>query len=335
MGFLLSVFLLASVTGVSGGAETPAPPVDPAAPGRVEVSLGEVVLGMTTDRTVYSPGEAVLVDLGIGNTSEKEVAVNTVQTVVGGSEGPMPTAGIKWLPAEVRILGLKGREVWDSTTYTSKERAITERVLPGGSLSWFTYLWPQFGPKGKVVSAGDYAVEAQFLLSRKSWEGGFPRLNLPVSIASQSIHPFYQVEKEGLTWRVDVDRAEFQPGQAVHLKLVVANVGKEPVTILWPQQFLDSYFVICDSGGKQVWTNKLSEEQRGFAPLWPTPVTFPPGDCRLVARGGWDGMIETVAEDTGEKRRVNAPPGEYTLQTVRGFLSMPIFEDLKFSLVAP
>ena len=205
---------------------------------------------------------------------------------------------------------------------------------------WFEFVWPQFRAAREIVHPGEYAVEAKFFVLKEEWEGGYPVLRLPITISKDPIHPSFEVEKEGLTWRVDLDREESQPGQGVRLKLTVANISKEPVIIWWSQQFVDSHFVIYDSQGQEVWTNRIEEEEEAFVPRWPTPpITFPPGECKLVAQGHWDGRIEVgeegAEEDTEEKERVDAPPGEYTLKTVRGFPSMPIFEELQFSLVAP
>jgi hypothetical protein len=186
-----------------------------------------------------------------------------------------------------------------------------------------------------MVRPGEYSVETQFFITKEGWEGGFPVLALPIVVSDTPIHPFFEVEKEGLTWRVDADRQESKPGQGIRLKLTVANVGKEPVTIWWPEQFFDSYFVISDNQGTEVWNNRLPKESGAFEPLWPTAITFPPGQCKLVAQGQWNGKIEIAEEGSEEKKEVDAKPGEYAVKTVRGFRSMPLLEDLKFSLVVP
>lgn len=330
------VFLLALASWViPAAAEPSAPGSDPAKPLRDELPLGELVVGLSTDRSVYSPHEPVLVEVGIGNPSDHEVTFNSVVVVVAGTRGPMPSPGVRWLPGQVRVLDRRGRQMWASTAYIPKERTVKERSLPAGSFVWYKFLWPQFRSADTPPGPGDYAVEAQFLISGKGWEGNFPTLSLPVTVSDQPLHPQFETEKEGLVWRVDLDRAQPQPGQAIRIKLTVANVGKEPVSMWWPEQFLDSYFVISDSRGKEVWTNRVKEEKKGFESLWPTLVTFPPGECRLVVLGEWDGKTEVAGEGSEETKRVDAPPGEYVVKTVRGFPSMPIFDDLKFCVVAP
>lgn len=348
MWLLLVIPFLSVTPSGANGLEPTAPPANPAEPMRDELPLGEIVLGLSTDRSVYSPREPVLVEFGIGNTSDQGVTLNTVVLMVTGGEGVIPTA-MEWLPGKVRILNRRGREVWDSTAYLPPGRAARQRNLAKRSLVWFTFLWPQVGPAWEIVRPGEYMVETQFLLSKEGWKGGFPILRLPITVSEESLHPSCEVEKEGLTWRVDMDKAETQPGQVIRLKLTVANVGKEPVTIWWHHQLSDSYFVISDSQGKEVWTSRVTEEEEHFQPLWPTAITFPPGESKLVALGQWDGRIEVsvqqeegpssslggVEEGAEEKKQVDAPLGEYTVKTIRGFPSMPVLEDLKFSIVAP
>jgi hypothetical protein len=309
-------------------------PADPAQPVQDELQLGDILLSVRADRSVYSPGEPVLIDLAIANTSEKKVTLKTVGLVVGASGDKATTTGIIWLPGKVQALRRNGKEVWSSGAYDPPQRVVEQKTLPERSRAAFHFLWPQLASTWEVVRPGDYLLQTQFFVTVEGAEGGFPTIISPIGVSSTSLHPSSQVEKEGLTWRVDVDRDEYQLGQSIRLKLTASNVGKEPLIIWWRDQFLDSCFVISDSQGKEVWTNLVPKEKRGFEAPWPTAITFPPGECRLVSQAEWDGKIESPAGETGAPERSDAPPGEYTVNVVPGFPSLPALDELKFTLAA-